>query len=169
VADRPFGDRIVGGEVFDRPVGTEVDEEGVDLDEFARGLRFSALGQALGVAMACGQAEASAAAAPSQDWRGNDNAPLHQAPGYGRIRRAADRSWAAADKAADAGGRDRRPVEHIHVAGEDCPRIVKSVDASKRSARIEIIVSETERVDGLGARFDQPARGYRAFLLKRRC
>ena len=35
VADRPFGDRIVGGEVFDRPVGLDVDEEGVDLDEFA--------------------------------------------------------------------------------------------------------------------------------------
>jgi hypothetical protein len=35
VADRPFGDRIVGGEVFDRPVWPDVDEEGVDLDEFA--------------------------------------------------------------------------------------------------------------------------------------
>ncbi len=29
MADRPFGDRIVGGEVFDRPVGTDIDEEGI--------------------------------------------------------------------------------------------------------------------------------------------
>ena len=52
VAEGPFGDRVIGGEVLDRSVGAEVDEQRVDLDEFA-GLSGSAsLGQALRVAPA---------------------------------------------------------------------------------------------------------------------
>ena len=78
VADRPFGDRIVGGEVFDRPVGPDVDEEGVDLDEFTGSLGFSALGQTLGVALAGVEAEAPAAGPAPQDRHGNDGAARHQ-------------------------------------------------------------------------------------------
>jgi hypothetical protein len=57
----PFGDRVVGGEVFDRPVRLYVDEEGVDLDELAGRPRFSAFGQTLGVTLAGVEAEAPAA------------------------------------------------------------------------------------------------------------
>src|SRR6516225_2611550 len=78
VADRPFGDRIVSGEVFDRPVGLDVDEEGVDLDEFAGRPRFSALGQTLGVTLAGVEAEAPAAGPAPQDRHGNDRAASHQ-------------------------------------------------------------------------------------------
>ena len=41
VAEGPFGDRVIGGEALDRSVGAEVDEQRVDLDEFA-GLSGSA-------------------------------------------------------------------------------------------------------------------------------
>lgn len=78
VADRPFGDGVVSGEVFDRLVGAEIDEERVDLDEFAGRGGFSALGQALGVALALVQAEAPAAGPAAQPGRGNDDAAVHQ-------------------------------------------------------------------------------------------
>jgi hypothetical protein len=77
VADRPFGDRVVGGEVLDGLVGSDVDEEGVDLDEFAEGLGFSALDQALGVALACVEAEAPAAGLRRRR-HANDDAAIHQ-------------------------------------------------------------------------------------------
>ena len=64
--------------MFDRPVGAEVDEEGVDLNEFTRGLRFTALGQALGVALARIEAEAPGAGPAPQDGHGNDHAARHQ-------------------------------------------------------------------------------------------
>jgi hypothetical protein len=60
VADRPFGDRVGGGEVLDRLVWTDVDEEGVDLDEFAGCPGFSALGETLRVALMGIEAEAPA-------------------------------------------------------------------------------------------------------------
>src|SRR5829696_6261242 len=50
--DGPLRDRVVSREVLDGLVGSDVDEEGVDLDEFARPDRLHALGQALGVALA---------------------------------------------------------------------------------------------------------------------
>ena len=80
MADRPFGDRIVGGEVLDRLVWTDVDEEGVDLDEFAGRLGFSALGQTLCGALARIEAEAPAAGPAPQDRRGNDRSAVHQPP-----------------------------------------------------------------------------------------
>ena len=46
VADGPFGDRIVGGEGLDRFVGG-VDEQGVDLDEFAGRFGFRPLARHL--------------------------------------------------------------------------------------------------------------------------
>ena len=66
MAERPFGDRVGGGEVLDRLVGPDVDEEGVDLDEFAGRLRLASFGQARGVALALIDAEAPAAWAPSE-------------------------------------------------------------------------------------------------------
>ena len=51
-ADGPLRHRVVSREVLDGLVGSDVDEEGVDLDEFARPDRLHALGQALGVALA---------------------------------------------------------------------------------------------------------------------
>ncbi len=36
LADGPFGDRAIGGEVLDGLAGSEVDEDGVDLHEAAR-------------------------------------------------------------------------------------------------------------------------------------
>ncbi len=50
--DGPLRHRVVSREVLDGLVGSGVDEEGVDLDEFARPDRLPALGQALGVALA---------------------------------------------------------------------------------------------------------------------
>src|SRR4051812_19138144 len=50
--DGPLRHRVVSREVLDGLVGSEVDEEGVDLNEFARPDRLHALGQALGVALA---------------------------------------------------------------------------------------------------------------------
>src|SRR4051794_11676897 len=48
--DGPLRHRVVSREVLDGLVGSDVDEEGVDLDEFARPDWLHALGQALGVA-----------------------------------------------------------------------------------------------------------------------
>jgi hypothetical protein len=39
-ADGPFGDRIAGGEMFDRLIGGDIDEERVDLDDLTWPLRF---------------------------------------------------------------------------------------------------------------------------------
>ena len=78
MTDRPFGDRVVGGEVLDRPVGADVDEQGVDLDEFARRLGFSALGKALGVTLAMAHAEAPLVGTFAQDRHGDDPAPLDE-------------------------------------------------------------------------------------------
>src|SRR3954471_6348465 len=50
--DGPLRHRVVSREVLDGLVGSDVDEEGIDLDEFARPDRLHALGQALGVALA---------------------------------------------------------------------------------------------------------------------
>src|SRR5215218_4803523 len=49
--DGPLRHRVVGREVLDGLVGSDVDEEGVDLDEFARPDRLP-LGQVLSVALA---------------------------------------------------------------------------------------------------------------------
>src|SRR5947209_12987565 len=80
VADCPFGDRVVGSEVLDRPDGSDVDEEGVDLDEFSGSVRLSALGKALGVALARVEAEAPAGGPAPQDRHRNDRAARHQPP-----------------------------------------------------------------------------------------
>jgi hypothetical protein len=89
MAERPFGDGIVGGEVFDWLVGPQVDEEGVDLDEFAGRAGFAAFGEALGVALARADAKTPLFRALAQHWNGDDAASLHQpvqnAPG-GRSR-----------------------------------------------------------------------------------
>ena len=37
MAKGPFGDRVVGGEGLEGPVGTQVDKQRVDLDKFAGG------------------------------------------------------------------------------------------------------------------------------------
>jgi hypothetical protein len=50
-ADGPFGDRVIGGEVFDRRVGPHVDEERVDLNELAGAPGLAAFGQAAGVTL----------------------------------------------------------------------------------------------------------------------
>src|SRR5215207_3872504 len=50
--DGPLRHRVVSREVLDGLVGSDVDEEGVDLDEFARPDRLHGPGQALGVALA---------------------------------------------------------------------------------------------------------------------
>ena len=57
----PVGDRVVGSEVLEEAVGTQVDKQGVDLDQFAGLFGFAFLSQALGVALALGQADAAAA------------------------------------------------------------------------------------------------------------
>ena len=59
-------------------VGADVDEEGVDLDEFAGRLGFSALGQTLCIALVGIEAEAPAAGPAPQDRHGNDDASVHQ-------------------------------------------------------------------------------------------
>ncbi len=63
-AERPFGDGIVGGEVLDRLAGPDVDEEGVDLDEFAGRLGLAALGQPARVALPGGESDAPAFRTP---------------------------------------------------------------------------------------------------------
>ena len=77
-ADRPFGDRIVGSEVLDRLVGPDVHEERVDLHEFARGLGLAPLGQAAGVTLFGGEADALRGGLAAQDRHGEDGAALHE-------------------------------------------------------------------------------------------
>ena len=60
--------------MLDRLVGPDVDEQGVDLDEFAGRLGLAALGQAAGVALFCGEADAPAFGTPAQHGDGNDRA-----------------------------------------------------------------------------------------------
>lgn len=55
-----FGDRIVSGEVLDRFAETDVDERRVYLVDLARLRWLQALGQAAGVALLAGQADAPA-------------------------------------------------------------------------------------------------------------
>ena len=87
VGKGPFGDRVVGGEVLEGAVGTQVDKQGVDLDQFAGLFGFASLGQALGVALALGQADAAAAGPAAQDRHGDDRAagdePAEDAPDGG--------------------------------------------------------------------------------------
>ena len=70
--------------MLEGPVGTQVDEQRVDLDQFAGLFGFASLGQALGVALALGQAAAGPAA---QDRHGDDRAagdePAEDAPDGG--------------------------------------------------------------------------------------
>ena len=87
VGKGPFGDRVVGGEVLEGPVGTQVDKQRVDLDQFAGLFGFASLGQALGVALALGHADAAAAGPAAQDRHGDDRAagdePAEDAPDGG--------------------------------------------------------------------------------------
>ena len=71
---------MVGGEVFDRPVGPDIDEESVDLDEVSGRLGFSAPGQTVCVALAGIEAKAPAARPAAQDRHGNDHAASRQPP-----------------------------------------------------------------------------------------
>jgi hypothetical protein len=74
--------------VLEGPVGTQVDKQRVDLDEFAGLFGFVSLGQALGVALALGQADA-AALGPAARAAGDE--PAEDAPdgGDGRGQAAA--------------------------------------------------------------------------------
>lgn len=76
-ADCPFGDGIAGGEVLDQLVRPDVDEERVDLNEFAGGLGLAALGQAAGIAFLGGEANASCARPAAKARRGDDGAACH--------------------------------------------------------------------------------------------
>ncbi len=85
LGDGPFGDRIVGGEVFDGLARRDVDEDGVDLDHAAGGVGLEPLGQAHGVFAPVGVAAPGALAQPGD---GLDAAALHQAvqdPAHGRV------------------------------------------------------------------------------------
>jgi hypothetical protein len=56
----------------------DVDEKGVDLDEFAK-FAVASFGETLGVALAVGKAEAPRTRPSVQDRRGNHRAAIHQA------------------------------------------------------------------------------------------
>lgn len=86
--------------MLDRLVGSEADEDGVDLHELAGHGRFEARGQAFGVALA-DHAEAAAAGLATQGRDRHDQAPLHQ----------------AFEDAADGGCRDRNAFA-VHQPGE---------------------------------------------------
>src|SRR3954463_12141165 len=75
--DGPLRHRVVSREVLDRLVGSDVDEEGVDLDEFAGPDRLHALGQALGVALAH-DAQAAWTGFATKHRHGRDDAPRHE-------------------------------------------------------------------------------------------
>jgi hypothetical protein len=77
-ADGPFGDRVIGGEVLDRLVGPDVDEECVDLDEFARGLGLAPLGQAASVTLLGGEADALGRGPAAQEGHGDNGAALNE-------------------------------------------------------------------------------------------
>src|SRR5579871_3054049 len=78
MADGPLGDRVVGGEVPDGPVGPHIDEEGVDLDDLARPFGLEAFGEARGVALAGGEAAAAGAGVAAQAGHGDDAASVHE-------------------------------------------------------------------------------------------
>src|SRR5215203_6069983 len=67
----------LGREVLDGLVGSDVDEEGVDLDEFARPDRLQALGQALSVALAH-DAQAVWTGFATKHRHGRDDASRHE-------------------------------------------------------------------------------------------
>src|SRR3954467_12004462 len=75
--DGPLRHRVVSREVLDGLVGSDVDEEGVDLDEFARPDRLHALGQALGVALAH-DAQAAWTGFATKHRHGRDDASRHE-------------------------------------------------------------------------------------------
>src|SRR3954465_4237075 len=75
--DGPLRYRVVSREVLDGLVGSDVDEEGVDLDEFARPDRLHALGQALGVALAH-DAQAAWTKFATKHRHGRDDASRHE-------------------------------------------------------------------------------------------
>ncbi len=68
----------VGGEVLDWLVGPDVDEERVDLHEFARGLGLAPLGQTAGVTLAGGGADAPDLGPAAQEGHGDDGAALNE-------------------------------------------------------------------------------------------
>jgi hypothetical protein len=71
MAEGPFGDTVIGGEVLDGLLGAKVDEEPVDLDEFAGRPGLAAFGEAPGVASGLGNPETAPArpAAENRDRR----------------------------------------------------------------------------------------------------
>src|SRR5215203_2533872 len=75
--DGPLRHRVVSREVLDGLVGSDVDEEGVDLDEFARPDRLQALGQALSVALAH-DAQAAWTGFATKHRHGRDDASRHE-------------------------------------------------------------------------------------------
>src|SRR5215204_1734082 len=75
--DGPLRHRVVSREVLDGLVGSDVDEEGVDLDEFARPDRLHALGQALSVALAH-DAQAAWTGFATKHRHGRDDASRHE-------------------------------------------------------------------------------------------
>src|SRR3954466_6881218 len=75
--DGPLRHRVVSREVLDGLVGSDVDEEGIDLDEFAGPDRLHALGQALGVALAH-DAQAAWTGFATKHRHGRDDAPRHE-------------------------------------------------------------------------------------------
>jgi hypothetical protein len=77
-ADGPFGGGIVGGEMFDRLIGGDNDEERVDLDDLAGPLRLEAFGQTSDVALTGVETKAPAARLAAQGGDGRDEAFVHQ-------------------------------------------------------------------------------------------
>src|SRR4051812_36055629 len=75
--DGPLCHRVVSREVLDGLVGSDVDEEGIDLDEFARPDRLHALGQALSVALAH-DAQAAWTWFATKHGYGRDDASRHE-------------------------------------------------------------------------------------------
>src|SRR4051812_10586785 len=75
--DGPLRHRVVSREVLDGLVGGDVDEEGVDLDEFARPDWLHALGQTLGVALAH-DAQAAGTGFATKHRHGRDDASRHE-------------------------------------------------------------------------------------------
>lgn len=70
----PFGDRIVGGDVLDGFLRTDIYEQRIDLDELTGNLGFPAFWQAPGVALLCVVTEALACGFAAQERNGFDRA-----------------------------------------------------------------------------------------------
>jgi hypothetical protein len=78
LADCPFGDRIVGGEVFDGDIGPNIDDERIDLNEFAGALGLAALGQTAGITFFGGETDAPCLGPAAQDRHGDDSAARNE-------------------------------------------------------------------------------------------